>query len=91
MKFIDEIHGEVVMGNQLTSYKRLGFLSLADCYLRDNYLVVSLSQESLPSSSFWFICCLLFKILEIFIPFEFKSNEIENYFAAGMSGISRGG
>lgn len=73
MKLIDEIHGEVVMGNQLTSYKRLGFLSLADCYLRDYYLVVSLSHESEPSSSFWFICSLLFKILEIFKFHSFLS------------------
>ncbi len=62
MNAIEDIHGDVVMGNQLTSYKRLSFLPYPDRYFRYYSLFVYLSQVSLPYYSLEFINNLVFKI-----------------------------
>ncbi len=62
MNAIEEIHGDVVMGNQLTSYKWFSFFPYPDRYFRYYSLCVYFSQVSLPYYSLEFIINIVFKI-----------------------------
>ena len=48
MKAIDDIHGDVVIGNQFTSYKMLSFFPDEDFYFLSSYLLDYFYHDSLP-------------------------------------------